>query len=313
MTARHAVLYGRVSKIAAADQIEGKSVDQQLDILTGIAEREEVHVVGVFRDDGVSASRYAGGKTRGGWQDTMQTITDGRVNELWVWEISRATRDRPVWSALIAACMAQNVLIVIAGKVHDPNDPDDGFMLDLLAALAIRESAITSKRIKRHIRAAAADGKPHGRIAYGYMREYDPITRALVAQRPDPDLAPIVAEIFHRVAEKETGYSIANNLNARGVPSPHEARAARLGRAVDDPYPWTLNRFTGSPVTPPTRGCVLTTNSAANRFKEAARSSGQGSGPGSLTVSSSTGPRSYSPVRTGAPPETWRLNTCCRG
>ena len=82
----------------------------------------------------------------------------GEVDELWVWEVSRASRDRPVYAALIGACMAQDVKITVNGRVHDPNDPDDAFMLDLGAALAVKESALTSKRIRRDVAARAAAG-----------------------------------------------------------------------------------------------------------------------------------------------------------
>ncbi|WP_219419423.1 recombinase family protein [Pseudonocardia nigra] len=234
---RRAALYARVSKIPRsvttrgkrAGPGDGKSVDQQLGELTRIARRDGVQIISVHRDDGISASRYAASKVREGWREVMATIMDGRVTELWVWEISRATRDRPVWATLINACIAQRVKITISGKVHDPNDPDDGFMLDLGAALAVRESAMTSKRIRRDVAARAAKGLPHGKIPYGYRRIYDPRTRALIRQEPDPETAPIVEELARRVLGGEAMYSLTNELNARGVPSPETVRMRRLG------------------------------------------------------------------------------------
>lgn len=237
---RRALLYGRVSK--GDGGAETRSVDQQLDELRRIAAREHVTIVGTCRDDGVSASRYGRGKAREGWRAVMAAILDGEVDELWVWEVSRATRDRSIWVALINACIAQGVRITISGRVHDPADPDDGFMLDLQQALAVRESAVTSKRIRRDVAARAEKGAPHGRIPYGYLREYHPLTRALVRQYPDPATAPVVAEVVRRVAAREAGYAIAGDLNARGVPSPHQVRAARLGQDVAKPYPWTLEQ-----------------------------------------------------------------------
>jgi site-specific DNA recombinase len=40
--------------------------------------------------------------------------------------------------------------------------------MELGAALAVRESALTSKRIRRDVAARAAQGLPHGKIPYGY-------------------------------------------------------------------------------------------------------------------------------------------------
>lgn len=237
-TPRRAVLYGRVSKLARADKDdtssqrargEGRSVDQQLDELTDLARREAVHIIGIHRDDGISASRFAGRAIREGWRDVMADIVGGRVTELWTWEISRATRDRPVWAALINTCIAQQVKITINGKVHDPTDPDDGFMLDLAAAMAVRESAATSKRIRRAVAARAGAGLPHGRIPYGYRRIYDERTRALIRQEPDPETAPIVRELARRVLAGQALYALAAELIERGVPSPDTVRARRQG------------------------------------------------------------------------------------
>jgi DNA invertase Pin-like site-specific DNA recombinase len=153
----------------------------------------------------------------------------GEVTELWVWEFSRASRDRPVSAALIGACMAQDVKITVNGRVHDPNDPDDAFMLDLGSALAVKESALTSRRIRRDVAARAVQGHPHGRIPYGYLREYDPHTGALVRQVPDPETASIVAELARRVLAGEALYRLAAELNERGVPSPETVRKRRMG------------------------------------------------------------------------------------
>ena len=228
---RRVVIYARVSKISRADRTRGdaKSVAQQLDVLCGLAVREGVQVVAVFRDDGISASSFAHGTVREGWVQTMEVITSGQVDELWVWEVSRATRDRAVYAALIGACTVQDVKITVNGRVHDPNDPDDAFMLDLGAALAVKESALTSKRIRRDVAARAAQGRPHGRIPYGYQREYDPHTGALLRQVPDPATAPIVRELARRVLAGEALYRLAAELNARGVPSPETVRRRRQG------------------------------------------------------------------------------------
>src|SRR5690606_30104745 len=95
-----AVLYGRVS----ADRVRGRSVDSQLQLGHRWAEETGAQVVGVFRDDGISASRYAKGKERPGWQETVNLIEAGEVDVLWLWELSRATRDRVAYAALLAAC-----------------------------------------------------------------------------------------------------------------------------------------------------------------------------------------------------------------
>lgn len=241
-----ALLYGRVSLDRAA---EGKSVDQQLAEGRKVADREGWRIVGEHRDDGVSASRYARGKARPGWQAAMEEITRGRVDLLVVWEISRATRDRAPWAALLAACTDTGTRIAVGGKVHDPADPDDGFMLDLTAALAVRESGVTSKRIRRDVAARAEAGRPHGRVPYGYARQYDRHDGRLLGQVPDPETAPVVVEIVRRVLAGEACYGIASDLNRRGVPSPLMVTRARNGKPVEE-VPWRqdqVRRVAASP------------------------------------------------------------------
>lgn len=241
---RRGVLYGRVSKAARRKgPSEGggaaaASVDQQLAALTAQAQREGVEIIGPFRDDGISASRFAGGKTREGWEQTMEALLSGAANELWTWEISRATRDRPVWAALVNACIARHILICVNGRLHDPHDPDDGFMLDLQAALAVRESAVTSKRIRRDVAARVAAGKPHGKLPYGYVREYDPRSGVLLRQVKDPETAPIIEEMARRVLAGESMYAVAADLDSRGIPCPEAARIRRMTGAVPEGMGW---------------------------------------------------------------------------
>jgi DNA invertase Pin-like site-specific DNA recombinase len=225
------VLYARVSKLSAADRARGdaKSVEQQLALLRALAEREGVQVVAVHRDDGVSASAFARRKAREGWQDVMGLIVSGAVSELWLWEQSRSTRDRPVYAALMAACEAQDVKISLDGRLLDPSDPDDAFHLDLGNALAVRESAMTAKRLRRDVAARAAQGLPAGRIPYGYRRAYDDYTHAVTAQEPCPVTGPIVRELARRALAGEALYRLAADMTERGVPSPETWRHRRQG------------------------------------------------------------------------------------
>ncbi|MCW2905157.1 MAG: recombinase family protein, partial [Streptosporangiaceae bacterium] len=206
---------------------EGRSVDSQLDVGRRWAQREGHTIVGEYRDDGVSA--FDTRKQRPDWQRVMDEIAARRFDVLWVWEASRASRDRTVWAALIAACAEAHVLICVDGKMHDVTDPDDGFVLDLGMAMAVRESAYIRKRVQRATLAAADAGRPFGSIPFGYRREYDPKSKA-PSQVPDEETAPIVREIVARVIAGEGLHKIAVDFNRRGVPTPQQVRDRRLGR-----------------------------------------------------------------------------------
>lgn len=226
-------LYGRVS----IDVSEGRSVDSQLGVGRQWAQREGHQVVGEYRDDGISA--YTVAKSRPAWQQVMDDIVAKKMDVLWVWEASRASRDRAVWAALIAACAEARVLISVNGKNHDVTDPDDGFVLDLGMAMAVRESAYISKRVKRATLAAADAGRPFGSIPYGYRREYDLHSGSPVRQVPDEETAPIVREIVSRILAGEGLHRIAVDLNRRGVPTPQMVRDRRAGRETVQRGGWS--------------------------------------------------------------------------
>lgn len=217
-----AALYARVS-LGGEDN---RSVADQLADLHRWADRDGWTIVTEHSDE-VSASRYST-KTRAGWTAVMEAITAGDVDVLALWEVSRATRDRPVYSALINACVIAGVFIATGGKLHDPRDPDDGFLLDLVGAMAVRESAMTSKRVQRAVNARALEGRPNGALPYGYRRQFDPETGKTVAREVDPDTGPVVQEICRRLLLREPAQAIAKDLNRRGIPT-HTGAAWRGG------------------------------------------------------------------------------------
>lgn len=217
-----AVVYARESVLAKKNLSSPVlSTDSQIAECVQWVDRESwLLVAPPFRDDGISASRFSV-KARPDWTKVMELITSGQVDVLVTWEISRATRDRPVWAALMAACQEYRVRIGVGGQVHDPDDPDDAFLLDLMAALAVRESSVTSKRVLRSVRARAAAGSPHGRHRYGYRTEYDLETGRPLRRVVDEERAEVVREVARRALAGETMWHVAKLLNDRGVPSPH--------------------------------------------------------------------------------------------
>lgn len=226
---RRVVLYGRAS---AEQDARSLSVDGQLAELRAWAGREGWTVVAEHRDDGISASRYARGKVRPGWQRVMDLIGGSQVggaalgsgDALLVWEVSRASRDRPVVAALFAACVDADVWLGTGGKLHDLADPDDGFVVDLGAALAVREAAVIGRRRRRGGAFRAANGYAAPALPYGYRRVYDLHTGKAVGVEAHPDQAPIVAEIARRLIGGESALAVARDLNRRQVPTHTDGR-----------------------------------------------------------------------------------------
>lgn len=207
-----AVLYGRVSRDRYG---EGRSVDSQLAELHSVAAREGWRVVAERRDDGVGVSRYSRG-VRAGWPEAVALIADGQVDVLACWELSRATRDRQVYAALLAACEERGVRLYAGGRYLDPSDPDEAFGLDVEAAVAVREAGTTSKRTRRGQAHAAAQGRPHGPIIWPYRRVYNH-RGALERVELIPERAAALREAAATVLAGGTLTAAAEKINASGI------------------------------------------------------------------------------------------------
>jgi DNA invertase Pin-like site-specific DNA recombinase len=218
-----AAIYTRVSQDTRG---EARSVAEQEAECAAWVAREGWDAVGVWTDNDVSASRYTK-KARPGWQALQDTVHAGKVDVIVVWEPSRATRDRLVWATLAATCQDRGVRIGVNGRLYDLEDPDDAFQLDLFFALATRESGTTRKRVLRSTKAAAAAGRPHGKMLYGYARTYREGRGGpeLVAQVIAEDKAAVVREAARRVVAGESLARIARDFDARGIAPPRGGAA----------------------------------------------------------------------------------------
>lgn len=213
-------LYGRESKDKT------KSVDDQLaDGRAAVADRGW-SLVDLYTD-GVSASRF-GRRIRKGWNRLLADLDEGLFDVIVTWEPSRADRDLTTWVQFVAKCRDTGVLVFLVGddELLDPRVLSQWKRLIDGGVDAAMESEKTSKRTRRGVAKAAAAGGFHGDCPYGYERvivgerqtAHGP--KPLKEQRPHPEHAPIVREIFGRVAKNEALNAIVADLNARGVVAP---------------------------------------------------------------------------------------------
>jgi site-specific DNA recombinase len=211
-----AVIYTRVS----SDPNErGRSVAEQEAECRAVCARNGWEVQHVLTENDRSASRYAT-KARPEYARLIRLLDSGEADVLVTWEASRAQRDLSAYATLRDLCERRGVLWSYSGRTYDLSESDDRFSTGLDALLAERESDQTRKRVLRAVRANAEKGRPHGKLLYGYRREYDPATRELVGQVPDPVTSEVVKEAVRRVLAGETPYAVAQDFNRRGIPTP---------------------------------------------------------------------------------------------
>jgi site-specific DNA recombinase len=219
-----AALYGRVSQ----DHRGGRSVAEQETESRAACTLNGWTLAGTYTDNDISASRFTTAK-RAEWTKLVADLDAGKFDVLVLWEPSRGSRELMTWAALLDACRRRKVLVHVTSHQHtyDLSKPRDWRSLAEDGVDSAYESEKASQRVRRSMNAGAVAGRPHGRCPYGYVRRYDPATKALVAQEIDPQTAPVVREIFRRLAAAEPVSAVTNDLNARGVLSPEGKTWAR--------------------------------------------------------------------------------------
>lgn len=220
LPAVRAAIYTRVSQDRSNT---GRSVSQQETECRAICEREGWQVARVFPDNDRSASRYAR-KSRPKFEELRAFIAAGECDVLVTWEASRSTRDLATFVELRDLCRGRGVKLSYSGRLYDLSDDADQFITGLDALMAEQESARTSKRIQRSVRANAAAGRPHGKQLYGYRRNYDQVTRQLISVELEEDEAAMLRSVARRLLAGESLHSLVREANADG----HRTRAGSM-------------------------------------------------------------------------------------
>ncbi|HEY2766341.1 MAG TPA: recombinase family protein, partial [Pseudonocardiaceae bacterium] len=128
-----------------------------------------------------------------------------------IWESSRGSRRVGEWVNLLDLCEHRSVSLHVYthNRTYDPANGRDRRSLLEDAVDGEYESSKISTRSRRAVAANAVAGRPSGRIPYGYRRIFDPHTRQLIAQEPEPAEAEVVAELFARLIQGHSLRAIA--------------------------------------------------------------------------------------------------------
>lgn len=243
-TGLSALIYDRVSKDRRGDQA---SVESQEARNRDACDEHGWRVAEVYEDNDRSASRFAR-KPRPDWDRLLADLEAGRGDVLVMWESSRGDRKPIEWLNLLELCRSRSMLIHITSheRSYDMRVPRDWKTMAEDGIGNAYESEMTALRVQRDMKRHAATGKPHGKLLYGYRREYDMRTgkllRQVIDERPRAAIAGgcmvsrcgplaiewftpsgIVRECAGRVVEGRSLYEIALDLNRRGVPTPRRS------------------------------------------------------------------------------------------
>ncbi|MDD9206752.1 recombinase family protein [Georgenia sp. 10Sc9-8] len=206
MTTPHAAaIYARIS----SDQTgEGLGVQRQLEDCRRLARERGWVVAEEYVDNDFSA--YSG-KTRPAYERMLSDVEARDRDAVIVYNFDRLTR-APIEFELFKMICAQAGLRHIASVTADIDvSTDDGmFMARVIAAVAAKESARRSERLKRKHQQLAEQGRPNG----GHHRPfgYAPDRVSVVESE-----AQIIRELVARFLAGESMRSLATWLNEEGV------------------------------------------------------------------------------------------------
>lgn len=192
--------------------------------------REQCEALGwpepkVYSDNDISARS---GKRRPGFEQLLADVQAGYVDGLVAWHLDRVLRRvvdlERVLDAIEAQRSAIPVVFLQAGQI-DLTTPSGRLLARILAAVAANEGDVKSARLSAQRAQAAQSGLAHGPLGYGYDEE----------QRIIPEEADVIRDVARRLIEGDSLYSIAADLNKRGVPTPGSGKwdARRVQRAAE--------------------------------------------------------------------------------
>jgi len=206
-----AVIYTRISKDRAGT---AAGVARQLEDCEALCSRRGWEVVARCEDNDRSA--YSGGD-RPGYDELLDLVADGRVDVVVAWHSDRLWRSVLDQQLFLAACRDAGVgLVATPSGEFDPDDGDDEFMSTLMAAVARKESADKSRRLRRkHAELAERGAFGGGMRVFGYTASRD----AIVEAEADELRAAV-----DRLLSGEPLSAIRRDWNDRGVTTPYGHR-----------------------------------------------------------------------------------------
>jgi site-specific DNA recombinase len=213
-----AALYARISQDELGLE---RGVQRQLADARQLAEARGWEIVAEFTDNDVSAYN---GAHRKGYSDLIARAEAGDFEHIVVYQTSRLCRSRPERADVIDRLGRLRVSVAaVRGPELDLASSSGRMVADVLGAFDTMESEVKGERVARAALQRAQEGRANGPVAYGWRREYQTDGSGRVVDFrdvEDPEQAAVVREIVDRILGGDTLRGIADDLEARGIPTP---------------------------------------------------------------------------------------------
>lgn len=200
-----AALYARYS---TAGQREA-SIEDQLRECREFAKRQGFTVAEEFHDAAMSGNE----SQRPGYQRMLDATRKKRFGVIVAHELSRLSRNEAETHLLREELEWLGVHIVTATDGIDTRQASMGILLSVKSAMARAELKQAADRTHRGLKGRVLAGRSGGGKCYGYDSSQG-------LRTVNREQARTVVRIFERFRDGASSRAIANELNARGVPSP---------------------------------------------------------------------------------------------
>ncbi len=204
---RRAAIYCRISR--DADGL-GLGVERQRQDCLDLAARRGWLAAATYTDNDRSA--YSG-KPRPEYERMLDDLEAGRVDALVVWDVDRLTRTPVELERIIGIAERNGTELASVGGEIDLATVQGRLTARIKGSVARSEVEQQSRRIKRAFDARASEGKPHGKVPFGWER-VDGQDVVL------PDQAAVIRRIAQGIIGGESLRSITSGLNQQGVSTP---------------------------------------------------------------------------------------------
>lgn len=163
---KRAVIYLRVS---TEEQVDNFSLETQERICVQEAQRHNMEVVQIFREEGRSAKNIIG---RPALIEMLEFFRKNKktVDALIIYRLDRLSRSTSDYLA-IRRKLAECQITLISASEPTGNSPTERFIETMLASFAQMDNDVRSERTKNGLRARFLAGLPTGTPPFGYKNE----------------------------------------------------------------------------------------------------------------------------------------------
>lgn len=183
-----------VPRVSTDEQVKkGDSLDAQEDALVEYANKNNMKIVGIYRDEGHSARKPV--LKRPVMLQLLEDVKAGKIDRILVTKLDRWFRNVEQYYAVQKILDKHNVAWQAILESYETASADGRFKVNIMLSVAENESDRTSERIKFVFAAKLANKEVFFKLPFGYTtEEIDGVNRAV----KDPETQHIVEDFFQR-------------------------------------------------------------------------------------------------------------------